>query len=461
MRKFGVILLVFVLCMNICFVHAAAQTTSGTGCTSLQAGLALSEEEAFSGTAEAAILFEMDSQTLVYAKNPDTIINPTGLVKILTGLIVLEEGNLDDVVTVQRSTLNSVSAGAVSAKLKAGEQMTVRDLLYCVMVSSANDAAAVLAEHVAGSQAEFVKKMNERAATLGCVNTHFSNVHGLQDSQQYSTARELAIITEEALKNPDFVSFFGVSNCQLPATNLSDARSLSTTNYLMDPSSKYYDARVTGGKPAAATTADRSVICTAENENGRYLCVIISATAKTSGYSVTQYTNFTEAKKLLDLGFQGYALQQVLGSREPFALYTVTGGENGVVVGPDEDVYALLPVNFDAEMLHLRTTENETNLIAPVAEGTAVGTLQIYYGSVMVAQVELLARHDVAVKGTTIQSVEKKTGGSSLWKILKWCALGLMLLVAVAAGALLALRQVNKTRHKKKMRQRRPAREEN
>ena len=199
MKKFGIILLVLLCLLQVVALPARADETS-TSCNTLHAGRALAEET-YTGTANAVILFERNTQTLVYAHHPDVSVNPTGLTKLLTSLIVLEEGNLGDVVTVKRSTLNSVSPGSVSAGLKAGEEITLRDLLYCVMVSSANDAAAVMAEHVAGSQSAFVDKMNQKATEMGLKNTQFKNPNGLSAEGHFTTAHELALIMAEAMKN--------------------------------------------------------------------------------------------------------------------------------------------------------------------------------------------------------------------------------------------------------------------
>jgi D-alanyl-D-alanine carboxypeptidase len=166
--------------------------------------------------------------------------------------------------------------------------------------------------------------MNAKAATLGCLNTHFTNVHGLKDERQHSTARDMAIIIDEALKNPQFAQFFGATSYVVPATNLSDARNLKTTNYMMDENRPYYDSRVTGGKPAAATTSDRSVACVAQTANCEYLVVVISAQARMSGSAVSRYTNYDEASALLDMGFEGFSVQQVLGTAQPFSLYPVS-----------------------------------------------------------------------------------------------------------------------------------------
>lgn len=453
MKKTGILFLLLLCLLQVLPLNAIAEGNH-TDCSTLQARHSLTDGEVYTGTARAVILYERNTQTLVYAHNPDQPINPTGLIKLLTALIVLEEGNLEDVVTVKRSTLNSVGVGAVSAGLQAGEEITLRDLLYCVMVSSANDAAAVMAEHVAGSQAEFVKKMNDRAATLGCVNTHFTNVHGLKDDRQLSTARDLAIITAEALENPQFCELFAVTEYTVPATNLSAARSLTTTNYMMDPDSKYYDARVTGGKPAAATTTDRSIICTARSEDAEYLCVVISAKARTSGSVITRFTNFDEAGKMLSFGFEDFAVRQVMGTEQPFGMYPVEDGENQVVIGPDAQVFALLPTKFDPMKLKFEDVRDSSVLRAPVAEGTVVGTLRIYYDDLLIAQLNLLARHTVAPAGTTIQTpdISGSGAGSIFGRILKGAGIVLLLVLLAAAVVILILRHINLSRRKKSRR---------
>lgn len=452
MKKFG-ILLTLLMCLTQ-IIPAAAVTGDVSG---LLAGQALSDGD-YTGTAKAVVLYECNTDTLVYTHQPDLRLNPTGIVKVLTALIALEEGNLDDVVTVRRSTLNSVGVGVVSAQLQAGEEMTLRDLLYCIMVSSANDACAVVAEHIAGSQAAFVEKMNARAATLGCVNTHFTNVHGLMDEKQYSTARDLAIIMVEALRNQQFTQMFGVVRYTVSATNKSAARTLTTTNFMMNPESAYYDARVTGGKPAAATTKDRSLVCCAQMEDSRYICVVMSAQAKTSGNWVSSYTNFKEAGKLLDMGFENYAIQQVLGTGQPFGLYLVDGGDNHVVVSPEDDVFALLPIGFEAEKLQFEDIMDAGALTAPVEAGQAVGTLQISYNGVVIGRTQLRACHDVALRGTVIQKVDNTDGkrGKLTLGVIALCG-GMMvaLIVIVIVGYRIAASKSHRSGESKTVRRRR------
>lgn len=434
-------------------VFAAAEPQSAdTAYVGLEAQQAFSQD--YDGTAAAAILYEMDSQTLVCAYHADKTINPTGLAKIMTALVAIEQGNLDDVVTVKQSTLNAVPTSAKRLGLKSGDTLTVRDLLYCVMLVSANDAATVLAEHIAGSQTQFVEKMNARAATAGCTNTRFYDVNGLEDATQTSTARELAMIAAEAMQNETFAEMFGAVNYRLPST-VSCTQDLTTNNSLLKENSGVYDARVTGGRPAAASGSDRSIICTAENENGRYLCVLISVADKSTTYAGT----FREAKALLALGLDGYAVQQVLGAEEPLDIYAVQNGENGVVVGSDQAVYALLPIGFDHAQLHFEATADAQALVAPIGEGDTVGTLRVLYGQIVVAQVSLRARHAVAVAGTTIQSISRSEQ-SVLWRIVKWTLIALVGVAGLTAVGLLIVRRVNIVRYRKKRKYRRHAQQE-
>ena len=141
----------------------------------------LSSREQFSVAAKAALLIDLNTNRVVYEQDADERVYPASLTKIMTCLIALENGNLSDVVTVSESALADLDEDSSVAGLVVGEQMTLENLLYCMMVVSGNDACNVIAEHVAGSVTDFVRMMNQRAYELGCTNTHFNNPHGLHD----------------------------------------------------------------------------------------------------------------------------------------------------------------------------------------------------------------------------------------------------------------------------------------
>ncbi len=466
MKKILSVLLCILLLWSPLIHTQAQEPVLSNSCHSLQAPVSLGGSEQMLDSAQAALLYELNSDTLIYSWNPDQRIDPTGLVKFMTVLVALENGNLSDLVTVNRSALNSVEVGAVSAQLQPGETLTLEQLLYCVMVSSANDAAAVIAEHIGGSQAGFVQMMNDKAQQLGCINTHFVDPHGLSASEQYSTARELAVITEAALENPVFETLFTAKEYVVPATELSGTRQLYTTNHMMSSATikNYVDERVTGGKPAAATLTDRSMICTAEVGNSKYLCVVMSAEAKVSedGFSVITFGNFEETKALLDFGFQNFVVRQIVDKAQIFDQFGVSGGENDVVVHPVEDVYTALPKDFLAEDIYFSQQVDLGNLKAPLQQGQVLGTLLISYHHINLGQCELVAAYDVPKEGTVIQPADPAQPEEEVsifdHPVVKWIIWGTAAVIAVAIAVFFVVRLVRSARIKAMHRKRRRAR---
>ena len=438
MKKYQTFFLIFLCVMLLMPLQARAEQSG------LNQQQPLDTQKEHFGTAGAVIVYEMNTQTLVYAHKPDVRINPTDMVELMTVWLAVERGNLQEMVTVDGALMKS-AIWNISADLKAGEEIRLLDLLYCVMLPGANDAAAMVAQHIAGSQSDFVALMNEKAAELGCQNTHFTNVNGKNDDNQYSTARDLAIITEAALQNPTFAEIYSSKVYTVEATNLSTPRNLTSANYMMDESKgSFYDSRVTGGKAGYATTKDRSVICTAENGNNKYLCVVMSAISS----SATGYANFADAGKWLDYAFSQFSVRQVLTPEQSVGQYAVAGGANHVTAIPDQVVYALLPKDFDAANLRFESVAND--LSAPLEAGSVVGTVKIYYGDMMVGLANLTARHAVAAEGAMIRPVEPAKTGSLLPKILIGVGITVAALVLVAGGILVAIRLRNTHRWGKK-----------
>ena len=449
MKKMSIISVVLILCLllQVPIVPALADQENAlaitSGCHSLRGEKPLGGSQQKVETAKAVILYELNTQTLLYSYNPDMQINPTGLVKLLTALVALEKVSLDEEVTVKRSVLDTVAIGSVSAGLKAGEVVTVRDLLLCIMVASANDAAAVLANYGGGTQTEFANMLNAKAQALGCTDSNFVNAHGLKAEGQYSTARDLAIITEAALQNEMFVEMFEAKNCVIPATNMSNERKLNTTNHMMSDAviQTHVDARVTGGKPAAATNTDRSMICTAEVGSSRYLCVVISAAAEVSedGLSITRWTIFEEVSFLLDFGFANFSVRQILDSRQALYQYTVADGEHDVVLRPAKSLSVVLPLDYDAEKLKFDNVVEASGLKTPICQGDALGTLQIYYGNICIGVCDLAAMHDVQGAGNQMNDIERIEPVITQQKRFQWKTVLIWVAISIGAVAFCAL----------------------
>ena len=188
--------------------------------------------------AKAALLVDRKTGAVIYAQNEHDELYPASLTKIMTCLLVLEaidEGRLklSQEITATPTALEGLAEDGSTAGIEAGEILTVEELLYCLMVVSANEAGAILAEKISGSVESFVDRMNAKAKELGCENTHFMNPHGYHDSQHYTSAWDLYLITKAALEHPMFMTICDASSHTVPATNMSDERQLNNTNFLI------------------------------------------------------------------------------------------------------------------------------------------------------------------------------------------------------------------------------------
>jgi len=374
-----------------------------SGCHSIDAARPLENQTQVLETAKAAFVYERVSGTVIYAWNADSKVYPASMVKLMTALIALEEGDLADRVVVTQSALNQLTPGALTMHLVAGEELTLEQLLYGMMVASANDAAVVIAEHIAGSQAGFLARMNEKARELGCTGTSFSNTHGLHDEMTFTTARDVCRLVLAGLENEMFRTLFETTSYPLPATNKSEERKLNSTNYMMFDSSKaYYDQRVTGGRTGSTDAAGRCIAVTASDNGMELVCVIMGAqpTYSEDGSKVERFGSFEEMKDLLNYTYDGYTFHQLATQGQVLTQIPVENGANDVAINPEHSISAVLPVEL-----------NETALVwhydfgalsAPVEAGQTLGSLQIWYGQICLGETALEAANSATVDTTLV-----------------------------------------------------------
>lgn len=455
-RAIALVLAVALLCCLPVSVFAQEEPKAPAavqGCVTLDGTKPLKNDGQLLDTAKAVILYELTSNTLVYAWNPDTHLDPSGMNKIMTAMLAIELGDPEAVVTVTKTALDSVAIGSVSAGLKVGEEIKLRDLLYCMMVGSANDAAAVIAEYIGGTQAGFVGMMNERAMELGCENTLFMNPNGLSHEKQYSTARDLAKITYAALESELFVELFSAIKYSVPATNKSEERQVVTTNHLMSKETvrNQFDERVTGGKTGALSTTDRSLISTAESGDQKYLAVVMSAkgTVTANGLSVKTFGNFEETRALLDHGFENYSRRQLLHTDQVMEQFAVAGGENDVIAHPAAAVEVILPNDAAILDISYRCNVSDAGLTAPLKKGNVIGTVEVWFRGICVGSSDLIAMYDVNEPGVYNVALQP-TGGEGesglLVTILLIIGIVLLGLLILAAIVLLTVRTINRWR---------------
>lgn len=366
---------------------------------------------------ETALLLELNSGIVVYAKNAESRVYPASLTKIMTCMVALEYAgkDLDKMVTVSEAALAGIAEAGGEVRLQAGERLTLRDLLYYLMVSSTNEAGNVIAEYVAGDIPSFVSLMNKTAAELGCTETHFANTHGLHDAGHYTTARDLSVITRKALTYATFREISNTAEYTVPATNLSNERTLTTTNYLILNNGKnyladngnyysYYLPEASGIKTGYTSAAGRCVVSRATDGNMDLLCIIMGAQTRVmEADGSPRYDNFVEAKKLFNYGFSNFAYAKVAAAGiEPMFQVEVQYAKDkrGVLLVPSADVSCLLPKEYDKEKVTKRyELDDPKGLVAPLEEGQKVGTLYMSYDGTLVGSTEL----------KTLTAVEEKS----------------------------------------------------
>ena len=198
-------------------------------------------------SAEAGILYDVTNGRVLFEKNADEKLAPASITKLMTALLVLEKANLDDKVTFSKTAVTNLESGAVKIGLVEGDQVSVKDCLYGLLLKSANEVANGLAEHVSGSISAFADLMNARAAELGCTNTHFVNPNGLNSDQQYTTCRDMAKIAAAAFANKTLCEIDSTLSYKFPATKAAAARTITPGHKMLFPNDSRYYAGIVGG----------------------------------------------------------------------------------------------------------------------------------------------------------------------------------------------------------------------
>ncbi|MEE0835498.1 MAG: D-alanyl-D-alanine carboxypeptidase family protein [Clostridia bacterium] len=329
-------------------------------------------EEAFpeiSVSAECAALMCVETGELLYEKNADLRHAMASTTKIMTALVALENCKLDNTVTVSSDAVGIIGS---SVYLYAGEQMTMESLLYALLLESANDAAAAIAIEVSGSIEGFAELMNEKAASLGLEHTHFTNPHGLDNEDHYTTARELAALTSAALQNETFREIVSTYKKSIEMHNGQGSRLLINHNKLL----KSYDGAI-GVKTGYTSNSGRCLVTAASRDGLTYIAVTLNAP-----------DDWNDHRKMLDAGF-GYYVGVTLA--EP-------GSESRSlpVVGA-KDTDSITVSNHNGASAILRSGDTSVTSVvelphfvyAPVSEGVQIGKIRYYHGDTEVGSVEL------------------------------------------------------------------------
>jgi len=356
--------------------------------------------------AKSALLIDLDTEQLLYEQDAHERRYPASITKIMTCLLTLEaigrgELSMDTVVTIPAEALVDVTDDSSTAGLLAGEEVTVNDLLYCLMLASANEAANALAIAVAGDVPSFVERMNQRAEELGMTDTHFVNPHGLHNDDHYTTAWDIYLMAKEAMTHAPFREIVSTGRYDTAVTNMSDSRQLYNTNGLL---ARYkYPGHVysgTIGIKTGSTSQAGYCLCAAAKKKGHTLVsVVLGADNPSDKWGNPIRNQFIESRKLLDWGFTSFSPATLLSSETYLQEVPVKNSfqSTHVVLQPIESVKTLVPGEYDPELLELRLhLADEDAVAAPINAGDVLGTVTVIYNGQDFGTIDMAAVSDVS-----------------------------------------------------------------
>lgn len=334
-------------------------------------------------SSEAVLLMEASTGKVVYEKNGYEKKYPASTTKIMTAILAIEHCNLNETATASEFAINSVPSGYSTANIQIGETLSVKDLLYALMLQSANESAVILAEHVSGSQEAFANLMNEKAKELGCKNTHFINPNGIHNENHYTTAYDLALITQYAMKNQTFRDIVKTTSFTLPATTSypSESRTYANTNNLIiydarNRPDNYYYKYATGVKTGYTSAAKNCLVASAEKNGIEYISVVLGASITYESTGSVSH-RYVDTISLFDYAFDNFSFRKLKSANNLIKTIKIENGkkdENSLDLLIASDVNSLVSLDNKSNQIDPEITLKE-GLSAPIAKGDIVGTI--------------------------------------------------------------------------------------
>ncbi|HHW56653.1 MAG TPA: D-alanyl-D-alanine carboxypeptidase [Clostridia bacterium] len=340
---------------------------------------------------KAAIVMDQETGRVLYGKNSHEKLPMASTTKIMTLLIALEKGNLNDIVTVSK---RAASVGGSSIWLFPGEKIDMESLLYGLMLNSGNDAATAIAEHIGGSVENFVEMMNQKAKEIGAYNTHFVTPSGLDIGidDHYTTAYDLALITRYAFRYPKFAEIVSTKEKTIPWEGKEWDRYLRNKNKLL-----WIYEGADGVKTGFTNKAGRCLVSSATREGRRFIAVVLNSPSM-----------WEDSMKILDYAFSKYKPYKVLERGELIKKIRVEDGKKAEVLGISEKECIIPVLEEEKEKVKLEIYIPE-NLKAPIEKGEKIGYIEVKIGEKKICDVNCIAQ----------EKVEKEDFGYNFQKIIK------------------------------------------
>lgn len=325
-------------------------------------------------SAKSAVLIEAESGKIAYAKNENQRLPMASTTKIMTAIVVLENAPLDKEVTIE-SCMTGIEGSSIY--LQEGETLSVEELLYALLLESANDAAVSLAITVGETVDNFAEMMNQKAQELGLTDTHFTNPHGLDDAEHYTTARELGIIAAHAMENEDFAKIVSTYKKEISLNNGDGCRVLINHNRLL----RAYDGAI-GIKTGFTKRCGRCLVSSATRDGVTLICVTLN-----------DPNDWQDHKQLLDYGFERYESVTLANKGSYTVELPVIGGEKGTFLADNKESLTITLERGDSDIYAV--LETNRLLCAPVSRGDCVAKIVFYKNGEQIGELPLFAKENI------------------------------------------------------------------
>lgn len=342
---------------------------------------------------EGAVLLDYDSLEILYEKNPHKQLFPASTTKIMTGILALENGNLEDMITIDQEVVDYTNGSHIA--LEPGEELTLAQLLDALLIESANDAAVAIAKHISGSVDSFVVLMNDKAKEIGAVNTNFKNPSGLPDEEHLTTAYDLALIGRYAMENDDFKNIVKNYRGLIPITNKkNEERHLNSSNRMLYSNDKIvvngesvtirYEG-VNGVKSGYTNAAQYCLVTSYERDNQSFIVVSLKA---------DRNNIYSDTHRLLDYGLENFKNTKIAFSGKFIDNFQVANGSIPQIPAiTKSDAFYIMDKSGEDQI-----QENVVlfqDLVAPIAEDEVIGRVEYVLGGKVIAESELVSAMNV------------------------------------------------------------------
>ena len=397
-------------------------------------------------------MISLDDGTTVVSKNAQKKAAPASITKITTALVVLQ--NCDDLsktVTVTQSAIDSLkNTGSSLSGLKVDEEMTVLDMLHCLLIPSGNDAAAVLAEYIGGTQEHFVEMMNDCVKALGCENTHYDNPHGLDSQTHYTTAEDIAVIAQEALKYNEFKKIVCIPKYTLPETNKNKERVLTNTNSTINKSFlTYYKDYIKGIKTGHTDIAGYCVVTYASKNGYNYLCVAMGGDYRDSDNDkIEENQAFMDSIRMYEWAFSNLSYELIASSTLMVSEVKINYSwkTDHMRLVPEKDTRALVPTGTNEGSVLIVPQDKPDEANAPIKAGEVACKAKILYADSEIAEINLVYAESVSKNYLVYAfSLVKRLLHSTIFRVIL-----LLAVLVIAAYIYLVIKSNNNKRRSKK-----------